>query len=73
MKELEVYRKIINAIDECEYKGKPLRQQLEGAIGVEQLATIVARSFTKQGLVKLDDQVINSRSLEPLRLGPTVP
>ena len=54
MTELQVRRAIINAIDECTYDGQRVRKHIESVIEVEKLATIIARSFTKQGLLDND-------------------
>jgi hypothetical protein len=54
MTELQVSRAIINAMDECKVYGERLRKRIEKVIEVEQLATIIARSFTKQGLLDND-------------------
>jgi hypothetical protein len=51
MTELEVRREIIYAMDECKYLGQRLRKHIESVIDVERLATIIARSFTKHGLL----------------------
>jgi hypothetical protein len=54
MTELEVKREIIHAMDECEYLGQRLRIQIEKVIDVDILAIIIARSFTKHGLLDKD-------------------
>jgi hypothetical protein len=54
MTELEVRREIIYAMDECKYLGQRLRKHIEKVIEVDTLATIIARSFTKQGLLDND-------------------
>ncbi len=54
MTELEVRREIIYAMDECKYLGLRLRNHIESVIEVEKLATIIVRSFTKQGLLDND-------------------
>lgn len=54
MTELEVRRAIINAIDECKSNGQRIRKRIESVIEVETLATIIARSCTKQGLLDND-------------------
>jgi hypothetical protein len=54
MTELEVRRAIIYAIDECKSNGQPIRERIESVIAVETLATAIAFSLTKQGLLKVD-------------------
>ena len=54
MTELEVRRAIINAMDQCKSNGQRIRKRIESVIEVETLATIIARSFTKQGLLDND-------------------
>jgi hypothetical protein len=54
MTELEVRREIIYAMDECKYLGQRLRKHIESVMDVERLATIIARSFTKHGLLDND-------------------
>jgi hypothetical protein len=54
MTELELRREIIYATDECKYNGKPLREYLDGDIGVEAFATQLVIALRKKGL-QLDD------------------
>jgi hypothetical protein len=51
MTELEMRREIIYAMDECKYLGQRLRKHIEKVIEVDTLATIITRSFAKQGLL----------------------
>jgi hypothetical protein len=52
MTELQVKQAIVLAINECKHLGQPIREQIESVIGVDKLATVIARSLTKQGFIE---------------------
>jgi hypothetical protein len=55
MTELEARREIIYAMDECKYNEKPLREYIDGGIGVETFADQLTYALKKNGVLKLDD------------------